>query len=343
MNLSAHVADFLRRQALENTIGVIALSGGPDSVALAHLLARQTRQGLLSRLIVAHVNHQLRGDESDADERFVQQIPQRLDLGGDARLDVRTTRIDVAALAAARQENLENTARDARYGWLATVAQEEGAAWVATGHSADDQAETVLFRLMRGSGLTGLAGMREARALTGNVRLVRPLLAVRRREILAYLEQENIPYRIDSSNRDERFTRNRIRERLLPLLQEEFNPAIVEVLGRLAEQARDVVEEVEAMARRLLAEAELPRAGAILVFAGDRLSQAPVNHVREMFRLVWIREGWPLRDMDFARWNRLAEIVASTSATVNFPGGIVVERKGRVLRIHDNPPPVQQK
>lgn len=333
MNLSAHVAACLDRHGLIGSTGIVAVSGGPDSVALAHLLTEQLRAGKLQRLILAHVNHLLRGDESDGDELFVQGLPALWQFGKDPRLTFRVTRIDMAQLAKVERGNLESVARRERYRWLTELAQAESAAWIATGHSADDQAETVLFRLLRGSGVLGLAGMVECRMLDAGVRLLRPLLSVRRQALLDYLHINYIPYRVDSSNRDLRFTRNRLRRELLPLLQEQYNPGVVEILCRLAEQARELHDENERQALRLLAEAELPRAGAMLVFSTKRLLACEANQVREMFRSVWQREGWPMGEMDSERWQRLVEISRGTLTAADFPGKIHARRVGRVIQV----------
>jgi tRNA(Ile)-lysidine synthase len=315
---------------MDCTTGIVAVSGGPDSVALAHLCVGLFRDGTIGRLFFAHVNHQLRSTESDADESFVAGLPTQWQTPDVA---CRTTRIDVAAIARAETDNLETIARRERYRWLTDLAREFGAAWVATGHSADDQAETVLFRLLRGSGVLGLGGISPCRPVGDGAQLIRPLLSVRRQTLLDYLHERNIGYRVDSSNRDLRFTRNRLRLELLPRLQADYNPAIVEVLCRLAEQAQELHAEIAAEAGRLLRAAELPRAGAILVFSVERLQNAAPNLVREMFRLVWQREGWPMDAMDFVHWNRLLAILREPDAC-DFPGRIHVRRVGAVLQIH---------
>jgi tRNA(Ile)-lysidine synthase len=175
--------------------------------------------------------------------------------------------------------------------------------------------------------------MAECRDVAPGIVLVRPLLPIRRQALLDYLHDKQISYRVDSSNRDLRFTRNRLRLELLPMLEQQYNPAVVDVLCRLAEQARDLHDEIAMRANRLLAEAELPRAGDMLVFATERLQPADANEVREMFRAVWEREGWPMADMDFERWNRLAEITAGSLPAFDFPGRIHARRVGRVLQI----------
>jgi tRNA(Ile)-lysidine synthase len=326
MDLSAHVAEFLNRHGLEHSTGILAVSGGPDSVALAHLCFELLKQSKIGQLIIAHVNHQLRGAESDADEQFVQLLAQV------AGLSCKTTRIDAAAIAKNEGDNLESIARRERYAWLTQLACEEKAAWVATGHTADDQAETVIFRLLRGSGVAGLSGVSQARALADGVVLIRPTLTLRRQDLRDYLRQRNIPFRIDSSNEDLQFTRNRLRRELLPLLQE-YNPAVVDVLCRLADQAKELGEEIAFQRQKLLADAELPRAGRILVFSIDRMQGTSAYLVREMFRAVWQREGWPMGDMTREHWHRLAEIVAGACPASDFPGGIHARRIGGVMQI----------
>jgi tRNA(Ile)-lysidine synthase len=334
MNLTSIIDACLKRHGLQHTVGIIAVSGGADSVALAHLGVGLLDAGY-TRMILAHVNHQLRGDESDGDEAFVRSLPALWRTHTD-RLTVQARRIDVAAIAQEEHDNLEAVARRERYRWLAELAKEEGASWIATGHTADDQAETVLFRLLRGSGVLGLGGMTECRALDSGVPLLRPLLSIRRSALLEYLHNKQIAYRIDSSNRDLRFTRNRLRHNLLPLVERDYNPGIVDVLCRLAEQAQELHRETLADAARLLTEAELPRAGEMLVFSIAKLGAAPANCVREMFRLVWQREGWPMGDMDFERWHRLAEIVQGSPAAWDFPGRIHAKRVGGVIQIQIN-------
>jgi tRNA(Ile)-lysidine synthase len=328
MNLESHIADVLARHHLKRTVGVVAVSGGPDSIALAHLLIDALLQGKLERLILAHVNHQLRGNESDADEQFVRELVQ-------PGVSVRTTRIATAAMAENERGNLESIARRERYRFFEQVAREDGAVWVATGHTADDQAETVLFRLLRGSGVLGLSAMSECRPL-GETRLIRPLLHARRQCVLDYLHLKQIAYRIDSSNQELHFSRNRLRHELLPLLRAHYNAGINDVLCRLAEQASDLDAIVTEQAITLLRVAERPRAGSILVFAVDALMGVNAHLVREMFRLVWQRESWPMGDMDHERWQRLVEIALGTRAGGDFPGRIHVRRVSGVLQMYSS-------
>lgn len=211
----------------------VAVSGGADSVALLRVLM-ELREQLGIVLHVAHFNHQLRGEESDGDESFVAELASSKGLeifhgGGD---------VDEYA----RRENLgtEAAARDLRYRWLTLIAAMKKLDCVATAHTLDDQAETVLMKFLRGAGTKGLAGI-YAEMLRGHkktVRVVRPLLATSRAEIERYLRGLNQPWRDDHTNRDTQHMRNRIRLELLPLLERDYNPNLRGALGELAEIAQ---------------------------------------------------------------------------------------------------------
>jgi tRNA(Ile)-lysidine synthase len=309
--------------------GVVAVSGGPDSVALLRgLLALRRGEG---RLIIAHLNHQLRGGESDADEEFVHG------LGSLHGVEVVCERVDVKALAHEAGDNLESVARRYRYTWLTDVARRFRLSWVATGHTANDQAETVLHRIIRGAGLKGLRGIAARRPLTDGIDLIRPLLSVTRADVLAYLVELGQTFREDRSNADVSLTRNRIRHELLPMLTARFNPSVVDGLVRLATQADELYRMQEAAARQLLAAAEKPRAGARLVFDRPSLVTAPRQTVCEMFRLVWEREGWLMDAMDFAQWDRLADLVHTPARSLHFPDGVRAVAREGVVQIGRNP------
>jgi tRNA(Ile)-lysidine synthase len=308
---------------------VVAVSGGADSVALT-LTTVQARPGGVP-LVLAHFNHLLRGGDSDTDENFVADLHAVLVAAGHAGLRLCLGRADVAAASRAEGANLEAVARRERYRWLAEVARREGAAWVATGHTADDQAETVLHRLLRGSGLRGLRGIAACRPLAAGVSLVRPLLYSTRAEVLDLLHSLGQTYREDATNRDCQRTRSRLRHELIPLLAQKGNPAVVRVLGRLAAQAGEWFMALEEDARELLAAAERPRAGRLVVLDRATLAAAPRHRVCEAFRLLWDREGWPAGAMGHASWNRLAGVAQGEAAGLDLPGGVHVRRRERVV------------
>jgi tRNA(Ile)-lysidine synthase len=206
---------------------LVALSGGPDSVGLLHLLRILAARGELTVAAAAHLNHGLR-EAADEDERFCREVASELGV------PLCVERADVRALARGWRTSIEDAGRRARYAFLERAAVEVGAGIIATGHTLDDQAETFLLQLIRGAGPRGLSSIAP---VVGLVR--RPLLEVRRAEIRAWLAAERIRFRDDESNRDVTFTRNRVRHVLLPLLESEFSPGIVEVLGREAAIARE--------------------------------------------------------------------------------------------------------
>lgn len=324
------VGRFLSHLDARTSGWVVAVSGGPDSVALLRALLALSYPG---PLVVAHLNHQLRGSESDADEAFVRDLVETLQEKRSGGLQFVSARIRIAEQARAERANLEDTARHVRYGWLADIARLHGAGFVATGHTANDQAETILHRLLRGAGLKGLRGIAARRPSETGIELVRPLLQVTRQEVLAYLHDDKQLYCEDSTNLEMGFTRNRIRHELLPLLANQYNPGIVDVLCRLAEQADTEYQHVEEDARRLLAATEKPRAGEMLIFDRGHLIAVPPDRLREMFRLVWQREAWPMGGMSFAAWDRLAAVVQGGQVAVDLPGGIRVRCLERVVQV----------
>jgi tRNA(Ile)-lysidine synthase len=299
--------------------GVVAVSGGADSVALLRALADGPAT---PGLVVAHLNHRLRGAESDADAAFVAALCPHLPHSAES--------VDVAAVAAG--DNLEDTARRVRYDFLARVARETGASWVTTAHTLDDQAETVLHRLIRGTGLRGLRGIAESRELAPGVKLLRPMLTVSRAEVIAYLRAIGQPWREDASNRDPAFTRNRIRHELLPLLRT-FNPEIDEALGRTAAQADEVYADIEQVAAAVLSAVERPRAGRTVVLDRAGLDGVSPHAVRELLHLVWEREGWPRGGMTLDHWQRAADVAHGKAPAWDLPGGIRIVGTARVARI----------
>jgi tRNA(Ile)-lysidine synthase len=218
---------------------LVAVSGGADSVALlSAIITLSAREDCRSTVFAGHVNHGLRGAESDADETFVRDITGKLGV----RVEV--ARANVATLAAQRKQSIEAVAREERYRHLWEMWGRLRADLLLTAHTEDDQAETLLLHLLRGAGPTGLAAMRSRSG-----RLLRPLLAVGREAVLAYVQERALPYRLDSSNLDDSHLRNRVRHEVMPVLRR-LNPAAVQVLARSASIARAdrdyLVREAEA-------------------------------------------------------------------------------------------------
>jgi tRNA(Ile)-lysidine synthase len=238
-SLLAHVQkDELLRAG--DRVGV-AVSGGADSVALL-LLLLESREKLGIVLSVVHFNHRLRGKASDADEKFVGKLAAK------HRLEFHCASADVAAKAKKERANLEDAARRARYDYFRALADSGACTHIAVAHTADDQAETVLAHILRG---TGLAGLSAIHPVAGPV--IRPLLRIRRAELRAYLRRKKQTWREDATNRDTKRMRARIRQKLLPLLEKQFQPNIVEHLATLAELAREDEAFLEALAEERMA------------------------------------------------------------------------------------------
>jgi tRNA(Ile)-lysidine synthase len=221
---------------------------------------------------------------------------------------------------------------------LQSTAERLGARYVVTAHTADDQAETILHRILRGTGVAGLAGMQRARSLGLAVTLIRPLLDVRRADILAYLSELQQRFQDDASNSDLGFTRNRIRHELLPRLAADYNPDVVAALLRLGQIARDAQQHIAAAVEQLLSRAVSPPDPA-----GDRstidcreLAQANRHLVRELFVAIWREYGWPQQNMGFAEWDALAAMVLDRNVSAsqrNFPGRVVAQQTGEQLSL----------
>jgi tRNA(Ile)-lysidine synthase len=332
---------------------VVAVSGGADSTALllaCDELIKSRRLALT--LTVAHLDHNLRGAAGAADAAWVEQLARGL--GHEAV----TERADVAAQARAAGDNLEQAARRARYEFLARAARAAGARWVLTAHTLEDQAETLLLALVRGSGAEGLGGMRAARALDGlrpEVTLARPLLAwARRAETCAYCRARGVAVRADAMNEDERFARVRVRRRLLPLL-EEFNPRAVAALGRTAELLRADAHALEAQAAHLLHAARadgegreeqresVPREQDGSALHGTEARAWPLRvdmlgcadeAVRRRALRLWLKAGrGSLRRLTLAHVRGVERLVAGERGrrVAELPGGAQVERRRGLL------------
>jgi tRNA(Ile)-lysidine synthase len=314
----------------QNVTVLVAVSGGADSVALLRGLSqlRQTGDG---RVIVAHFNHRLRGSESDGDETFVRQLASKLDLPV----------VVAAATDNLRQgggEGLESLARQARYGFFKAAAAEYGARYVATAHTADDQVETVLFNILRGTGLTGLAGIPRVRQLSEATSIVRPLGNVSRSQVLAYLQAIAQNFREDSSNASNDFTRNRLRHELLPQLERDYNPSVREAIHRLARIADETNGFLSVQAETALSTSARPISNG-LEFDLTRFAHLHPILIRQALLLAWQELGWPLQDMSHEKWRELQALVQAKTPPppADLPGGVRVSREQNKLRLSRGP------
>jgi tRNA(Ile)-lysidine synthase len=313
---------------------VVAVSGGADSVALLLALDELLRTGRLGlQLRVAHLDHGLRGEAGEEDARWVEALANEL------WVEVEVGRADVKERAASAGDNLEQAARRARYEFLAEVAAECGSRVVLTGHTMDDQAETVLLRLLRGSGAEGLGGIEPVRVLAveSEVQLARPLVGwARRVKTEKYCRERGVEFRVDAMNEDERFARVRVRRRLLPLL-ESFNPRVVESLSRTAELLREDAAVLNAAAEELLHAAseeenvaESEKSASIPAsLSVDVLGRASKAVRRRALRLWLARGRGDLRRLEMAHVVGVEKLLVGERGgrVAELPGGCFVERR----------------
>jgi len=293
---------------------VAALSGGPDSVAL---LRAAKKSG--ATVVAAHLDHALRKD-SRADAQFCEELCERL------KVRLRTGRARPSAKAT-RDGGLEEAARLTRYSFLRRVAREENAAAIVLGHTLDDQAETVLMRLVRGSGALGLSAMKP-----WDGELLRPLLETRRFTVMAHLSAFRLPYRSDPTNQDTAFLRNRVRHELIPLLEKKFNPNIAEALGRTARTLAEEHQALREVAAQLLDRAVAPTVEGS-AFELVVLKAAPEGLGKTAIREALRRSGG-LRAVSFTHieglWNLLVQ--GRGGSSLPLPGGRTAAiAKGRLI------------
>ncbi|MGE5245308.1 MAG: tRNA lysidine(34) synthetase TilS [Betaproteobacteria bacterium] len=312
------------RLATPDTRVLVALSGGPDSVALAHLLRALDRARELRLVGLVHFNHQLR-PAADADERFCAALADALGLP----LDVE--REDVGARARRERRSIEDAAHVARHAFFERARLRADADVVALGHTRDDQAETVLLRLLRGTGARGRAGMYPRRGA-----LVRPLLDCRRAEVRRWLVDRGIGCVEDESNQNVAIPRNRVRIELLPILERRFNPSIVDVLADEAELARDEWEWMAQEADALVARAAA-REGGAWRFDVEALGAAPRALRRlALWRAMAATSGG--RRVAFAHVSDALGLLEAPDGTRLDGPGQRLERVGRQLVLRGRPP-----
>jgi len=311
---------------------MLAVSGGADSVAMLRTAIEiKQRVGGAGRLFVAHLIHGIRPVDAAADAAWLDALCRGLDV------PLEIGNADVPALATSQGNGLEAAARHARYEFLRETAQRNGARFVAVAHTADDQIETVLQRLIRGTGLAGIAGMPRRRPLSPAVLLVRPLIGVRRRDVRRYLEAIGQDFRTDTTNADPRFTRNRLRQELLPLLRTDFNLEVDTALLRLAQQADETQQLIAELAEKLFCRAVTISNNQIRIDCPP-LADEPLLLVREACKLAWSAVGWPRQNMGFDQWQQLGTLVTSPAGvdTLNLPASVRAKRSGQQVKISQN-------
>jgi len=325
--LKALIAKIQRQRLFEpgETV-VVAVSGGADSVALLDILCNFKEEKL--HLVVAHLNHGLRGADSDGDQEFVSRLAEQYGLQCEVQ------RADVALLSQNLQISLEDAGRRARYAFFAQVAKAHGAASIALAHHRDDQAETVLIRLLRGAGGAGLSAMGNFSQGT----LKRPLLGISRAEIEHYLKGRGLNHRTDASNADTTILRNSIRHELIPLLAR-YNPKISERLAATAEILAADEELLEGLTRAAYARLAVP--GAELSLPVAELAAEPRGLRLRLYRRALSELRGDLQRIGLAHLEAIDRLVASPrpNSRIKLPGNCFVVRSYGTLNFSASEPP----
>jgi tRNA(Ile)-lysidine synthase len=349
VKLESKVLDFIQRYSLisRKELVVVGVSGGADSVCLLHVLAKWQKE-LGIKLHIAHLNHQLRGAESEADAEYVSN------LAGSLGIPITIDRQDVAAYRTERNCSIEEAARELRYAFLAMVAREVGAHRIATGHTRDDQVETILMHILRGTGITGLCGLAPCspmaydsqgmslpasllslpvsspslrasppslRAKRSNLLVIRPLLDITREETASYCQENQLAPHIDSSNLSPSFFRNRLRLHLLPLLRQ-YNPSIDQALLRLADIAKEDSALIEQQASGVWGEVARQENNAIYLDK-KQIAGLPIALQRQLLRAAVTKLAGDARDIEASHIEAARSLLNKpASKRISLPHGL---------------------
>jgi len=327
-SVAHHLAAELGRCGALSGRALVAVSGGLDSVALLRGLL-EARDAIPLDILVAHFNHRLRGHAADEDAAWVQGLATRLGVACEIGVALRST-------ARPNGHIPEEAARQARYEFLRQTAAGHRCQYLLTAHTADDQVETVLHHLFRGTGLVGLQGIPAERVLPGGLTLLRPMLALRRSELELYLRDLRQDYRSDESNANLEMTRNWLRHRALPVLRERF-PHVDDAVLRLARQAGEATDAIRRVSEELLQRTVVDDHQDGVRLDVSQLTGQSRHAVREMFVRLWEHRDWPRQEMGYDRWNELTDLVYGAEGTRLLPGVIEARRSGMLLVLRVRP------
>jgi len=328
----------------QNVTTIVAVSGGADSIALLHAMARlsgMSKSAKPNRLVVAHVDHGTRGEDSAADADFVKAEAEKLSLP--FYLGKRSAADNVKVDLGSNANPSESSLRDFRYRCLKEAAKAHGARYIVTGHTLDDQIETVLFRILRGTGLRGLSGIPPFRKLSDELTLVRPMLSVSRAETHAYVNEIGQQHRVDASNDDSHYTRNFLRNELLPLARTKF-PDVDRAIANLSEAATDsqnAMPKMIAAAQGAILVTENPAHSAELKIDCKKMAAFPAAVIIDALIDQWDQLGWSRGDINRATWNQVAQLIQSNDTrrqVINLPGNVRAERSASDLSLSKQAP-----
>ncbi len=299
---------------------LVGVSGGADSVAMLHAMHCLSRRGGDFELVVGHLDHSLR-EESPGDAQFVADLAGRLGL--ECIVECR----DVSAIAADLGEGLEDAARQVRYEFFRKTAKLIQAKTVAVAHHADDNVETILFRILRGTGLRGLTGMAVSRSLSPDIEIIRPMLSMRRAEIIEYCQRRNLQWREDHTNADIVYRRNFIRNELLPSIRERINSQTEEALLRLGSIAGKAEEFLRGRAQQVLQDSVVhSEPGRVLIDVKMISAAEPIVRTTAI-RLALEQVDMPLRGLSTEHLLAIDAMLSGEGKVVNLPNGFSARRE----------------
>lgn len=347
-------------KAIENEFGyqswrqiktLVAVSGGPDSVALLRgmlSIAQLNGNHKPTNLIVAHVDHGLRGSESNGDANFVKTLAARFGLEFVMANSIPMSpahSVPDLELVEPVASHSEEQLRNFRYDNLLATATELGARYIVTGHNLNDQIETILFRIFRGTGIAGLGGIPPFRLGNDSVTITRPMLQVQRSEIEAYLSEIGQDFRVDSSNSNSHYQRNYLRNELIPLIESRFGTGIQQSLLRLGSQALEASQFIESQSESL-EQSIVSTSPTSVELDCSKLVFAPPILVRQFLVRIWTKQNWPRQAMGFVWWEKICEAVSAqqtsdqtgtAGSVLNLPGKIRFSRSGNVATFSASP------
>ena len=323
--LTQQVSKILPNGSLENVSTLLAVSGGADSIALARLVTASKNDH--TKVFLAHFNHGLRGKESEVDELFVKNFAEQLGL------DLIVGKGENLNSGSNRGEGLESLAMNARYEFLVDTAKETGARMVLTAHTKDDQVETMVQRFFRGTGLRGLVGIQPIRQLVEGITLVRPLLNCRKEMLISYLESIRQEYRTDQSNFSKEYTRNRIRNELIPLVGEILQKDVSDQLCSLSELIHQFLGAIEPRIEEMIEKAVQSENKKVIIKV-PVVEAEPRVILNEFLTRIWCQRAWSQQQMSREKWDQLSTLLVDSSETkINLPGNLMAERLEDIVTI----------
>lgn len=318
----------LKNHIFQKSVLILGLSGGPDSVFLLHILQKLAETHPI-KIVIAHVNHMLRGIDSNLDEKFIKKLAKS------KNHSAHILKKNIGQLSKKLKKGLEETGREVRYEFFKELAKKYKAPIVITAHQADDNLETILLNLVRGAGVKGLCGMHETEELSKNLKLFRPLLDISKKQILDYLKTKKIPFRTDKSNKNTAYKRNYIRHKIIPFLKK-LNPNIANTVAKNSSHFREIIKLLGTRAEKWLKKNSLNK--SFTKFNLKTLRKQPTALQKEIILTIYRKITGHTKDIATAHINEVLKIINGKAGNkIKKLGKLFFYIKSNVLGIKDTP------